>query len=240
MKVLLFGAGFLGSHIVLDLIPFVDEFIVVDRELVQPENYDNSLYPIGFIGKYKTLALASLLRILTRKRIILYNKNIVCRDDLLRIIKLYKPDLIIVSVDNVDARKLAKEVVVENNIPCLFVGVTENHVYIDWDKHVIIPSDRESVEEAIHRVRDVCTRVDFRPLAGLVQGLVAIAIKTYIDTRRKNAYIASIDNKGRIHVETIVREEGLHNPLGRRNTRIEPLSIRQQYLVPPGDGGCYL
>jgi len=77
--------------------------------------------------------------------------------------------LIIVSVDNLKARHLAREATIKTGISTIFIGVTEDFGYFDWDDKVYLPSlvEEEEINKVLTEVRDVCTRIEFRPFGSL-------------------------------------------------------------------------
>jgi hypothetical protein len=100
-------------------------------------------------------------------------------------------------VDNIDSRKIAREFALQNNIPTLFIGVTEGLVYMDWAEFVILPEsveDTERVNEEIRRIRDVCTRLEFRVLGSLASGYAYQVFLRWLNFNEKFMYQISIKN----------------------------------------------
>ena len=90
--------------------------------------------------------------------------------------------------------------------PTLFVGVTANHVYIDWAENIALPDGEElvKVEQELREIRDVCTRIQFRGLGLLATTLAYYAFIKWLWEKEKTAYLAHI-NKENIHIATIKR-----------------------------------
>ena len=145
------------------------------------------------VGKKKVFALGSLLSILSGRSIILYNKYIKDVEDLEKLYSMTPWDIGIVTFDNVKARRIALDFSIKRDIPTLFAGVSLNYAYVDWERNIKLPQSDEEIEDEIRRIRDICTRLEFRPLGSLVASLVMVSIVEYITSGRRISHIASIE-----------------------------------------------
>ncbi len=194
VKIMFLGCGFLVTHIIPHVLPFSSHLILVDREKIEKNNYDNSIFPKNYVGKRKVTALASLVQVLSSVPVTPIHLNISKPEQLLEIHVKYKPDFVFVTFDNIKSRIIAKEYAL-NTVPALFVGVTENYVYIDWGKNVVLPKgpkEIEEVEKELERIRDVCTRLEFRGLGAVAAAYSYIAFSRWVENREKYAFMISI------------------------------------------------
>ncbi|RLE80175.1 MAG: hypothetical protein DRJ52_06955 [Thermoprotei archaeon] len=195
-RVAIFGAGFLGTHIAIEVIPLVSSILIVDREDIEPENYENSIYPAGLIGHSKAKALASLLTILTRKPTAVYKKDVNTVDDLDKIYDRHPFDIGILTFDNIYSRNLVLHWANARKIDLLSAGVTQNQAVVLWREQLAPATEKEAeiIEKSARQVRDICTRLEFRPMGALVASLVFISLYKYTLTGKKTGYIAHINN----------------------------------------------
>lgn len=173
INILFAGCGFLASHLVLHAVPHVNSIVLVDREKVEKVNYDNYVLPKNYTGRQKIIAFASLIQLTSPVRVVPIHTNIKNAKQLADICSENEINFVVVTFDNIQARLIAKECAMEQNIPSLFIGVTENFAYIDWDRYVMLPTtdaEIERVEAELKRVRDVCSRLEFRGLGLLASG----------------------------------------------------------------------
>ncbi len=187
MKVVMFGCGFLSSHILPHILPFVDSLVLVDKDRIEKENYENGLFLKDYIGKFKTTNLSMLTRLLSHIPIEVHQKTIRNPKDF---DDLKNADLGIVTFDNPLARKLVKD-----NIPypCLNVGVTENYFLVNWLENVDIDCS-DSIIEHMAQVRDVCERKEFRSLGMLASSFAVHTFYLFVSTGIKYSYYTGLNN----------------------------------------------
>jgi len=194
-KILVLGCGFLTTHLLPHLLPFSKHLILVDRERVERVNYENCILPKGYVNKRKVTALASLMQVLSNVPVTAIHKNIKSVRDLYEIHQRLKPDFCFVTFDNVRSRFIAREYALITKTPTLFIGVTENYIYIDWAESLMLPLTREQVERVeaeMQRTRDVCSRLEFRGLGVLAAGYAYYAFTRYIERGEKVAFVISV------------------------------------------------
>ena len=97
ITVVFFGCGFLASHILPNILPFCKKIIFIDKENIEPENYENSLYPKGFVNRRKVSALSTLTQLLTSIPTMPIHKEIKTKEDL-----NVDADFAFVTFDNID------------------------------------------------------------------------------------------------------------------------------------------
>jgi len=189
------GCGFIASHIIPSIIPHASRFVLIDRELVEKENYNNSLLPKGYATRRKVTALGSLLQSMTSTPTTMIHENIKTIKDLIDIQEQYNIDFSFVTFDNINARQIAKDCAIQSNIPALFVGVTESYIYIDWAENLVLPTTNDEiklVQDEIKRIRDVCTRLEFRSLGTIASGYAYFAFTRWLLTNEKNMFSISV------------------------------------------------
>ena len=168
-------------------------------------NYDNHIIPRGYVGRRKVTALASLVQILCPVKVVPIHMNVKRKEQLAEIASKYNVDLTICTFDNIESRVLVRDWALESKIPTLFIGVTQNHVYIDWAEYIMLPEtdeERRRVEDEMRRIRDVCSRIEFRPLGSLAASLAYLAVVKFIKDEVKIRYVVSIEDS-KIHVCTL-------------------------------------
>jgi hypothetical protein len=196
----LLGCGFLTTHIVPHLLPYANSFTLIDRERLEKVNYDNSIFLKNYSNKRKVTALASYIQLLSSTSVTPIHQDIKSEADLLRL----KTDFIICTFDNIKSRMIARNFAVANYIPAIFVGVTENYIYIDWANNIVFPKTEEAIKKAeddMAKVRDVCTRLEFRKLGVIAAGYTYYAIENWI--LHKHRYRFVIETKNGISVSML-------------------------------------
>ena len=202
VKLMFLGCGFLASNFIPFVLPHASQIILIDRERVEIANYDNYILPKGYEGKRKVTASATLIQILSNVPVTPIHMNVKVVEQLIELHRQLKPDIAICTFDNVTARIIARQYALETNTPTLFIGVTEDYVYIDWDRYVVLPSPNE-VEDEMRRIRDICSRLEFRELGGIAGGLAYYSFRRWLEKGEKVAFIAS--TKDSINVSMLRR-----------------------------------
>ncbi|MFX0095220.1 MAG: ThiF family adenylyltransferase [Candidatus Hodarchaeota archaeon] len=188
VKILLLGCGFLASHIVPAILPYCSQITLVDYDRVEPENYENALYLKGQTQKFKVRALANTIQVLSSIPVNPIHKFIKKVSDI-------PPgsDIAIVTFDNIKARRIAANL----PIPALGVGVTENYAIVEWIDQYPLPNSEEDiakVEQEMLRIRDVCSRLEFRSLGSLIAAYTFHVFRIWLETSKKQSYQVSIQN----------------------------------------------
>lgn len=187
MKVVMFGCGFLSSHILPHILPFADSLVLVDKDRIEKENYENGIFLKDYVGKFKTTNLSMLTRLLSHIPIEVHQKTIKNSKDFEG---LESADLGIVTFDNPLARKLVKDNI---SYPCLNVGVTENYFLVNWLENVVIEYSN-TILESMRGVGDVCERKEFRSLGMLASSFAVHAFYLFLSTGRKYSYYTGLEN----------------------------------------------
>lgn len=195
MKIVMFGCGFLASHILPHILPFVDEIVLVDKDRIEKENYENGLFLKDYVGKFKTTNLSMLTRLLSNIPIEVHQKEIKKMSDLTDS-SLLTADIGIVTFDNPIARKLVKDGI---PYPCLNVGVTENYFLVNWLENVTIDYS-DDILEYMDKVKDVCERKEFRSLGMLASSFAVHAFYLHVSTGKKYSYYTGLKDN---HVQII-------------------------------------
>ena len=194
-NILFAGCGFLGTHIAMFVIPHADHMVFLDRERIEKGNYDNAIFPKNYTGRRKVMALASLIQLISTSRTTPIHINIQTREELAEICDNNDINFIFVTFDNIEARLLVRDYALESGIPTLFAGVTESFGYIDWANYLVLPEtpeEIESIKEYVKQIRDVCTRLEFRPLGAETASKAYHAFIRYTEHGEKHQYQISI------------------------------------------------
>jgi len=191
VRLMFLGCGFLASNLIPFILPHASQIILIDRERVEASNYDNYILPKGYEGKRKVTALATLIQILSNVPVTPIHTNVKAVEQLIELHRQLKPDIAICTFDNVTARIIAQRYALETNTPTLFIGVTEDYVYIDWDEYVVLPLSSNEIAEETRRVRDVCSRLEFRCLGAIASGFAYYSFRRWLEGGEKFAFIVS-------------------------------------------------
>lgn len=202
VRALFLGCGFLGSNLVPQVLPHLSSLVLVDRDEVELGNYDNHLIPKGYEGRKKVMALASLVSLLSEVPVFPVHMNVQKMEQLMDLQSKFNPDIVICSFDNVESRALVKEYSSRSGIPTLFLGVTENYIYIDWGENLVLP--RGDISSVLRGVRDVCSRLDFRALGSLASALAYYSFREWLMNDSEISFIAHISEDG-IRISRLVR-----------------------------------
>lgn len=180
------GCGFLSSHFFPNILPYCSHVVLVDNDRVEKDNYDNHIIPKGYNGKRKVTAMASMVQMLSSVPVTPVNMNIKSTKQLFDLNEDFKPDIAFCTFDNVIGRINAQQYATESNIPMVFAGITEGHIYVDWAESVILPSPTDDgVVDEMERIRDVCSRLEFRGLGVLTAGLLYYAFEEWYNNNKK-------------------------------------------------------
>jgi len=209
LKFLFLGCGFLASHLIPHVLPFSEHLILVDRERVERENYENSILPKGYVNRRKVTALASLVQVLSSTKVTLIHTNVRKVEQLLEMHEKMKPEFCFVTFDNFEGRAIAREYALKVGVPTIFVGVTEGHAYVDWAENVVLPEGDEvkRVREEMRRVRDVCSRIEFRGLGFLASSLAFHSFTSWFWGRKRLSFMVRVGEGGGVEVCTIPRND---------------------------------
>lgn len=189
------GCGFLATHLVANVIPHAYHILLIDRERIEKVNYDNSVFPKNLIGKRKVSALASYIQVLSSVPVTPIHQNITKSTQLAMIYDNHRFEFVFCTFDNIESRAIVKEFADLTNIPILFIGVSENYIYIDWAEHLVLPDTQEKIEKVkleMQKIRDVCTRLEFRILGVIAAGFAYYTFIRWLNLGEKNMFQISI------------------------------------------------
>lgn len=190
-RICLLGCGFLGSYIIGPILPFCSKLILWDMDRIQPENYENALYPKGMMGQLKVSALAKYLQFMTSIPIQPFHQKFVGNHSQLEFFE-NEVDLVITTLDNIKGRRTAQTVfdtadnnynIIGINKPHLQAGLTENYGLVDWDKHYPLPQTLEEIEQTqkqLVEMLEVCERIEFRTLGAMLATITVRCVEGFI------------------------------------------------------------
>ena len=196
------GCGFLASNLIPLILPHASQIILIDRERVEVINYDNYILPKGYEGRRKVTALTTLIQILSNVPVTSVHMNVKAVEQLIDLHRQLKPDIAICTFDNATARIVAQQYALKTNTPTLFIGVAEDYIYIDWDEYVVLPLQSE-IEDEMRRIRDVCSRLEFRGLGAIASGFAYYSFRMWLERGKKVAFI--ISTKDGVNVSVLRR-----------------------------------
>jgi molybdopterin/thiamine biosynthesis adenylyltransferase len=167
----------------------------LDRDKIEKENYDNSIFPKNYVGKTKVIALSSLVQLISSLQTTPIHQDVKSSEQLADICFNYDIGFIFATFDNIKSRLIVREVALSLGIPTIFIGVTEGYVYIDWADKIVLPETLEemlNVEQEVKRIRDVCTRLEFRHLGVIAAGYAYYSFIKWVNKKEKNMYNISV------------------------------------------------
>lgn len=166
MKILLGGAGALGSQLALMLSDSGREFVVIDDDRVEVTNLSTTVYSSQHVGALKAVALCELLyRKAGCRGMPLPNTLDVHNLD---VALMTAPDLVIDTFDNVQARGLLCRL----DVPTVHVGVAENRTgMVYWDQVYRLPEGAPRGEDHIctHQLGRRILRFTAAVAAGIIE-----------------------------------------------------------------------
>lgn len=205
-KVLLLGAGSVGSFITFSLVPLIKkeeiELTVSDFDTVDLHNMNNQLYTHHYQDEKKVEAL---------KQIIIARTNVVIEtlDEDPSTFGYY--DIIINAVDDVEARRRIYNTAMEND--CIYIetatGMENSWVRVNTPMENVHNQIADFIkgkkEEELREFTACGTRIFDTSMVLRVAGEVTGAIKKYIETEEKMSYMINIFQIGTIFTE--IKEE---------------------------------
>lgn len=171
-RVMICGAGALGSNIALALGRFGVGLVVVDRDKVEMTNLPTQTYTMREVGSYKVNALADLIyRIYEDKEPDGIVKDIKKPSDL-KFKGIEKPSIIVDCFDNSKARSCVKDYADFEKISCLHVAFNGGYCAIRSSANYTVPDDGGE---------DICDYPLSLPLLHLAVAATVETIINYID-----------------------------------------------------------
>lgn len=178
MKILILGAGAIGSNLALNLSHDTNkEIAVLDDDKIEPRNYQagTQLYTREQVGKYKVDALALNIFIATGKRINPLNLHFGEGE---RFVKEGEYNLLVDCFDNHESRQLIAYYCKDHQISCLHVGFSDQFTFsIEWNKDYKAQTD-------IHGF-DICDADGASSFVKFVAGIASLNIQHYLKTNEK-------------------------------------------------------
>lgn len=177
-RLIVCGAGSLGSQIAMHLARPDREFLIIDDDRVGEENLLTTIYSRQHVGAMKAVVLAELLWRKCRCR------SITCTHTLTPSTKaiIQRPNVLVDTFDNSEARSLVRHGFTAH------VGVSENRAgSIIWDKFYTVPSGPPRGENPI------CTHELGRPILRFTATIAAGAVEEFLDNGVQNCYFCTED-----------------------------------------------
>ena len=180
MRVVIVGAGALGSHVVQFLRNVECDLVVVDPDRVEAKNLANQFHGKPGTGKLKVAALSQAMLFLYGK-VVASNPHKLVEDNVAAI--LGKADLVVDCLDNYAGRKLVQDFVRYKAIPCLHGALAADGQYgrVVWDSAFIIDAEAKAGEPTCHGG-------DHLPFIALVSAYLSRAAQEFIATGKKRGY----------------------------------------------------
>jgi hypothetical protein len=177
-RVVVCGAGALGSHLVLLVRNLPCHLTVIDFDRVDAHNVLSQFYGKPNVGKLKVDALKQTMQFLYGIKIeTVSNKLVENNVDKL----LGGSGLVVDTFDNGTSRRLVQDYVRKHNIPCLHGALAADGAFgrIVWTESFVV--DDENVVGAA-----TCEDGDHLPFIAIVAAYTARAIQTFLANNAKH------------------------------------------------------
>jgi molybdopterin/thiamine biosynthesis adenylyltransferase len=166
LRIVLCGAGALGSHLADNLVrQGITKLRVIDKDRVEEPNVSTQLYGESDIGAWKVEVLRNRLFKSTGAEIDAVRKELTAANARQL---LSQSDLIIDAFDNSASRLLVQQIARAAATPCLHVGLHTDYCEVIWDENYRVPAEVTG---------DVC---DYPLARNLVLLAVAIASESIV------------------------------------------------------------
>lgn len=175
-KIVVVGAGALGSHLILLLRNCGAQIVAIDFDRIERKNVLSQFHAQSAIGKNKTVALQQLMQFLFASKIgSIPHKLTSENDDQL----LAGADLIIDCLDNGEARRIVQNFA-RSHTPCLHGTLANDGQFgrAIWDENFTI-DDEDGAGTA------TCENGDFLPFIAIVSSHLAYAAQHFLLTGKK-------------------------------------------------------
>lgn len=181
VRVTVCGAGALGANLVESLARSgFTKLRVIDRDRVEERNLSTQPYYYGDAGAFKARILAHALYRATRVEVEAHNEELT-GDNAARL--LCGSSLVVDAFDNSASRQLVKDHCHLAALPCLHAGLAGDYSEVIWNEIYRVPSAAQD---------DVCNYPLARNLVTLTVALVGEVITTYVATRERQSFTATL------------------------------------------------
>lgn len=193
-RILICGAGSLGGNLAdqLSRLQF-DRLCVVDFDKVSDTNIATQPYARGDIGKLKVTALANLVYKNTGTQIRPVSTKLTS-SNINKVVKEFKPDVIIDCFDNSESRQLLFDYANESKIACLHGGMVDGFGEVKWNSSYIVPSGTKGL--------DVCDYPLSKTIIMLTVACLQESLIMKVDKGSELGYNIFVNN-GKITINTV-------------------------------------
>lgn len=185
-KVLVVGAGALGSHVVQIGRNLPVNWKVMDNDHIEMKNVFSQFHSKMGLGKNKTNSLQQVMNGIFGCQI----TSIPYRLTEGNVVLLKESELVIDCVDNIATRRLISKVVRENKIPCLHGALAADGQFglVRWDEG--FEPDSEDTPG-----QPTCDGGEFLPLIVEVASLLVYTIQVFLNSGRKVGFMVTPESK---------------------------------------------
>lgn len=177
-KVVIVGAGALGSHVAM-LLRNEADLRIVDHDRVEAKNTLSQLHSVKSVGKHKIVVLQQTLNFLFGLRVEAMNAQLGINN-----VKelLSGTDLVVDCVDNGETRKLIQDYCVINSRPCLHGALSADGAF---GQSIWTPGFKVDFGDA---GKPTCEDGAHLPFISTVSSLVARSAQAFLRTGKKVGY----------------------------------------------------
>lgn len=183
MKIIICGAGAIGSHTMLMSRFLKDEFAVVDFDKVETKNLLSQWFVKQMVGKNKATALKMQLQNFYGIKVKDYSTRLTeANSEML----LSNNDLIVDCFDNASSRQLILDYAKSNNIQSLHAGLAADGSFgmIRW-RDQFTPDQEDAPGQA------TCENGEFLPLINRLSSCVTSSIQNYSSEKERTSWNVS-------------------------------------------------
>ena len=183
-KVVIVGAGALGSHVVQFLRNVDCEITVIDFDRVERKNVSSQFHAKASVGKGKVAGLKQTMNFLFGKKIEVVPHKL-SQDNVDNLLK--EAHLVIDCLDNLEARTVVQEYCKESPtweaIPCLHSALAAGGAFgrVVWSENFTIDAEPEG--EAA-----TCENGEFLPFIGITAAYTARSAQQFLEEDVKMSY----------------------------------------------------
>ena len=182
-RVVIFGIGALGSHLVQFVRNEHADLVVVDFDRVEARNTLSQFHGNPGVGKSKVDALKQLMAFLFKRNLQVVGHKLVENNiDVL----LKDATLVVDCLDNLASRKLVQDYVRKHNVPCLHGALAPGGAFgrVIWDEEFAIDSE-------VGAGAATCEDGEFLPFIALTAAYMARAVQIFLRTKKKVGFSIS-------------------------------------------------
>lgn len=176
VRILMLGTGSLGSQIALMITKLVDDFVLVDKDIVNPENLQNSFFPPTYLKMPKVIACKFFLENLGSNVSSIHHREIISSSEIDKLFEEYNIDLAICTFDSIESRKIVLGSKFSDRI--IFVGLAPDFAEIIW-------GNKYAISGKTPDIHTLCSRREIYPLSIIVASYTVNIVDVFLAQKKR-------------------------------------------------------